>query len=200
MKTKIILDLCGGTGAWSEPYRENGYDVRIIDILTGCGDVRIFKKPNETIYGVLAAPPCTNLAGSGARWWQTKGEASLLENLSIVDACLRIIFATRPVFWALENPVGRLTQFLGKPIMYFEPFEFAGFANNPESQRCRKKTALWGRFNPPVKNPLLPIPPNKNGMPDRHYNGVGRPRGMPRWIWRSITPEGFARAFYEANK
>ena len=28
---KIILDLCGGTGSWSKPYKENGYDVRVID-------------------------------------------------------------------------------------------------------------------------------------------------------------------------
>jgi hypothetical protein len=29
---KIILDLCGGTGAWSRPYREAGYDVRNITL------------------------------------------------------------------------------------------------------------------------------------------------------------------------
>lgn len=28
---KIIFDLCGGTGSWSKPYKDNGYDVRIID-------------------------------------------------------------------------------------------------------------------------------------------------------------------------
>lgn len=27
---KIILDLCGGTGAWSKPYKLAGYDVRVI--------------------------------------------------------------------------------------------------------------------------------------------------------------------------
>ena len=43
---KIILDLCGGTGSWSKPYRDNGYDVRIIDPQEwleddyGTGDVR----------------------------------------------------------------------------------------------------------------------------------------------------------------
>ena len=26
---KIILDLCGGTGAWSKPYKDAGYDVRL---------------------------------------------------------------------------------------------------------------------------------------------------------------------------
>lgn len=31
-KSKIILDLCGGTGSWSAPYRENGYDVRVITL------------------------------------------------------------------------------------------------------------------------------------------------------------------------
>lgn len=29
---KIILDLCGGTGAWSQPYAEAGYDVRVITL------------------------------------------------------------------------------------------------------------------------------------------------------------------------
>jgi len=29
---KIILDLCGGTGSWSKPYRDNGYDVRVITL------------------------------------------------------------------------------------------------------------------------------------------------------------------------
>jgi hypothetical protein len=29
---RIILDLCGGTGSWSKPYQEAGYDVRIITL------------------------------------------------------------------------------------------------------------------------------------------------------------------------
>ena len=28
---KLILDLCGGTGSWSKPYKENGYNVQIVD-------------------------------------------------------------------------------------------------------------------------------------------------------------------------
>lgn len=34
-KNKIILDLCGGTGAWSKPYSDAGYDVRVL--------IRLFK-------------------------------------------------------------------------------------------------------------------------------------------------------------
>jgi hypothetical protein len=29
MGNKIILDLCGGTGSWSKPYVNTGYDVRL---------------------------------------------------------------------------------------------------------------------------------------------------------------------------
>lgn len=29
---KIILDLCGGTGSWSKPYRDAGYDVRVVTL------------------------------------------------------------------------------------------------------------------------------------------------------------------------
>lgn len=33
-KDKIILDLCGGTGSWSKPYKDAGYDVRVITLPT----------------------------------------------------------------------------------------------------------------------------------------------------------------------
>ena len=179
-KNKIILDLCGGTGAWSAPYKEAGYDVRIVDLPY---DVRFQELPKELIYGVLAAPPCTQFAGSGARWWKTKGDQPLMEGLSVVDACLRIILMTNPVFWALENPVGRLKNYLGKPVMYFNPCDFG----DPYT----KRTALWGRFNSPKKNPVKPTEGSKMHR---------LPPGPKRQELRSITPRGFAEAFYKANK
>ena len=94
----VILDLCGGTGAWSAPYKEAGYDVRVIDPRADSGDVRLFKFPKDKVWGILAAPPCTHLASSGARWFAAKGEGALLESLSIVDACLRIIQMTGPTW------------------------------------------------------------------------------------------------------
>jgi hypothetical protein len=138
--------------------------------------------PPKGVYGVLAAPPCTHLASSGARWWKQKGEMALLEALSVVDACLRIVLATTPVFWVLENPVGRLTHYLGKPMMYFDPCDFG----DPYT----KKTCLWGRFNEPVKSPVDPV------------EGSKMHRLSPsddRQELRSVTPPGFARAFFEAN-
>lgn len=179
---RIILDLCAGTGAWSQPYRESGYDVRRIDINEGV-DVRLFKFPKEQIYGILAAPPCTHLAGSGARWWKEKGEEPLLEALSIVDACLRIVVVTKPEFWALENPVGRLIHYLGKPKMYFNPCDYG--------DPWTKKTALWGEFNIPEKNKVKPIQGSKIHL---------IPPGPERAILRSITSQGFAKAFFESNR
>ena len=176
----IILDLCGGTGAWSAPYKEAGYEVIIVDLIQG-DDVRLFKPP-KNVYGILAAPPCTHLCGSGARWWKEKGDAALLDALSIVDACLRIIYMSNPVFWALENPVGRIVHYLGKPKMYFQPYEYG----DPYT----KKTCVWGDFNIPKKTP---VEPTEGGKICR------LPPSPDRSKLRSITPQGFARAFFDAN-
>lgn len=181
MKDRIILDLCGGTGAWSKPYSEAGYDVRLVTLPEH--DVRVYIPP-RSVYGVLAAPPCTHLSLSGARWWHKKGVVALREALYIVDSCYRIIAASGPTFWVLENPVGRLVHHLGKPKMYFHPWEYG----DPYT----KKTCLWGRFNIPERHPVEPIRPSclyQNTAP-----------GPKRGKLRSITPPGFARAFFESNR
>ena len=177
---RIILDLCGGTGAWSKPYAEKGYDVRNITLPDY--DVRTYKSP-KNVYGILAAPPCTHFAGSGARWWEGKGIEPLLRGLAIVDACMRIILISNPKFWVLENPVGRLVRYLGKPRMYFNPCDYG----NPWT----KKTALWGEFNIPKKNS---VPPSEGSKIHKF------PPSEERVKLRSITPSGFARAFFEANQ
>jgi len=179
-RDKIILDLCGGTGAWSKPYRDAGYDVRIID---GDLDVRLFRKLIRDVHGILAAPPCTHFAGSGARWWEEKGKNALLDGLSVVDACLRIVFISRPRFWCLENPVGRLNRYIGDPVMYFDPCDYG----DPYT----KKTVLWGNFNIPKKSPVKPTEGSKMHL---------YPPSKDRAALRSITPAGFAKAFFEANR
>ena len=180
---KIILDLCGGTGAWSKPYVEAGYDVRNITLPDY--DVRTYEPP-ENVYGILAAPPCTDFASSGARWWVEKdgNKALLIPNgLDIVIACLRIIEQCQPSFWAVENPIGRLVHYLGKPKLYFDPCDYG----DPYT----KRTCLWGVFNVPKKNPVKPL--GKNPI---HYMAPS----PNRQELRSITPDGFARAFFEVNK
>jgi len=184
----LILDLCSGTGAWSKPYADDGYLVIEIDIKNG-DDVRLMEFEDLDAEGILAAPPCTHLAGSGARWWNEKGESALLEALSIVDACLRVVVLSEPNWWCLENPVGRLSTYLGRPKMYFHPWEYAGWADDPASEAYTKKTCLWGNFEEPVRDPVKPT-----------HQKIWKMGPSPeRSILRSITPQGFARAFREAN-
>ena len=177
----MILDLCAGTGAWGKPYRENGYDVRNITLPNQ--DVRLFQVPREKVQGVLAAPPCTHLSSSGARWWKDKGENALLEALALVDACLRIIVACSPSWWALENPVGRLRHYLGPPKLIFNPCDYG--------DPWTKKTCLWGNFEMPEKNPIKP------SLGSRLHR---LPPSTDRGELRAVTPPRFAQAFFEANR
>jgi len=179
-RDKVILDLCGGTGAWSKPYKDAGYDAQIVTLPND--DIRLFEV-TERVYGILAAPPCTEFAVSGARWWSSKSNLDLLHGLSVLDACLRIIFISKPVFWCLENPVGRINKYIGPPLMYFNPCDYG----DPYT----KKTGLWGKFNKPViKNPVEPTEGSKMHL---------YPPSKNRAALRAITPPGFAKAFFEAN-
>ena len=66
-ESKVIYDLYDGSGEFSRPYLEAGYNVVRADIKRGI-DVRLLKHFKSEIYGILAGPPCTDLAGfrSGA--------------------------------------------------------------------------------------------------------------------------------------
>ena len=188
--TRTILSLCDFSGSWSQPYADAGYEVRQIDIKT-TGDLRLLKYDQlGEVHGILAAPPCTHFAASGARWWSDKGDDPLLEGLSVVDACLRIVTLTRPKWWVLENPVGRLRDYLGPPLHSFDPCDYG----DPYT----KRTQLWGQFTPPL--PLFvgedrSCEPTEGSKMHRLYGGKSeRTKTM-----RSMTPQGFARAFFLAN-
>lgn len=177
---RVILSLCDYSGSWAEPYKQAGYDVRLIDLKYG-QDVRLLGYPGD-IHGILAAPPCTVFASSGARWHRSQEDYT--EALSIVDACLRLVTICNPRFWALENPIGKLVRWLGKPTIYFQPCDYG----DPYT----KKTALWGRFNVPEKTPVEPTLGSK--MHTRYGGKSERTKTV-----RSMTPKGFARAFFKAN-
>lgn len=196
---KVILDLCGGTGAWSRPYsRLAKYTVIIIDpharhregnVYWDVQDFRnwiMSRNDNWDIYGILAAPPCTEFASSGARWWVSKPPDKLENAMEIVKACLDIIDKIKPDWWCLENPVGRLPRLfpnrLGKCVMTFQPWEYG----DPYT----KRTCLWGKFNRPEKNP---VEPKEGGKIWR------MPPSEDRAMKRSITPPSFSQAFFEAN-
>ena len=196
MNNKIILDLCGGTGAWSKPYRDAGYDVRVITLPEN--DVRFWiceqelREDIKNVYGILAAPPCTHFSLARTT---AKTPRDFTGAMEIVGACLHIIWNIRSdhklAFWALENPTAYLRQFLGKPYFTFQPYEFG--------DRYKKRTDLWGYFNEPKKNP---VELNEKEIRDSRVNTRPLPKikGLTIGDRRAITPQGFAKAFFEANK
>ncbi len=178
-RPQTILSLCDYSGVWSQPYLDDDYPVVRIDLRHG-HDVRLMELPDGPIHGIIAAPPCTVFAGSGARWPRT--DADMIEGLSVVDACCRIVLATRPTWWVLENPVGKLTRYLGPPTMTFQPHEYG----DPYT----KRTCLWGNFNAPTRTLVEATAGSK-----MHLLGPSPERAQ----MRSETPAGFAKAFFEAN-
>ena len=200
MGEKIIVDLCGGTGAWSKPYKESGYTV--LNVTHPKHDVMTWQAYKElpSVYGILAAPTCTmfSLARTTA-----KTPRDLEGGFELVNRCLEIIWFCRfnkgLKFWALENPVGYLRQILGKPPLTFDPADYGA--------NYTKKTDLWGYYNAPKKSPrkltdeekqrcainnrVLPKLPEDYILPDNFTAQAAR---------RSMTDEHFAKAFYKANK
>lgn len=186
---KIILDLCGGTGSWSKPYKDAGYDVRLITLPEH--DVRLWTGYKDlNVYGILAAPPCTEFSFAKHLHGKGKYTHDYLSGLSVVDACFRIINRCNPAWWVLENPKGYLRRWLGLPILEFDPYEYG--------DPYPKKTHLWGNFNIPERNPVkttvkkFSLLKSKDIAPE--YYGK-----LSRQVRRSITPPGFAKAFFEAN-
>ena len=198
----IVLDLCGGTGSWSKPYKDAGYDVRIITLPEY--DVRAYEPPND-VYGILAAPPCTEFSIAKAKW-----ERNEEAGFEVVNACLRIIEKCRPKFWALENPSGWLSKYLGKSQYHFQPWWFG--------DPWTKQTHLWGMFNAPVRRyyswidvpkiPQLYVRPNRqkpsiafcNKSAAQYIRVFDNYSFVSDAEFRAVTPPSFARAFFEVNR
>ena len=212
---KIILDLCGGTGAWSKPYKDAGYEVHVLTLPEWdvCrvelpkGGLLLVKSDNTAIvrrcvdvYGILAAPPCTEFSlakGSRPRDFNAA--------MKVVKACMNIIWHCRIYgnlkFWAMENPRGFLRKFMGKPAYTFEQWQFGA--------SIIKKTDIWGYFNEP--KPTVKICPenitvrfgkrsNSRDFSTPIVPDAYKHLNLTRSAARAITPAGFAEAFFRANK
>ena len=110
--------------------------------------------------------------------------------LELVHQVVRTVELFSPVFWALENPVGRLPTLapdLGRP-WYWQPCDFG----DPYT----KKTGLWGRFNNQLeRTPVEPIRACDAGSWLMQLGG----KSDATKAARSATPAGFANAFFAAN-
>ena len=125
---------------------------------------------------MIAHPPCTHLAVSGARWFKDKqaDQAEALEFVrTLMDAPVRRI--------AIENPVSIISSRIRKPDQIIQPWQFG----HGET----KATCLW------LKNLPKLIPTDV--VEGRHAKVHRMPPGPNRWKERSRTYPGIARAMAE---
>jgi len=194
-----VISLCDKTGVMVQPWAMAGYPCMCLDlqhsirqnkregnIIYRWADVRSltpYDLPDPLI--IFAAPPCTHLAGSGARDWQAKRVRLWIDALKLVDACWQLCH-WYSVPWMLENPVGRLSQVLGKASATFQPWQYG--------ELYQKRTCIWSG------NGFVMPPPTVTTKPTTCKQAIwAMPPSPERADRRSITPRGFARAVFEAN-
>lgn len=122
---------------------------------------------------MIAHPPCTHLAVSGARWFKDK----LPEQAEALEFVRRLLEAPIPKI-ALENPVSIISSRIRKPDQIIQPFMFG--------DPYQKATCLW------LKNLPKLIP--SNIVEGREQQCWKEPPGPDRWKKRSRTYQGIANA------
>ena len=122
---------------------------------------------------MVAHPPCTHLAVSGARWFKNK-QKEQAEALEFV----RILLDSKIDKIALENPISIISSRIKKPSQVIQPWQFG----HGET----KATCLW------LKN--LPLLKPTNVVEGREQRIHKMPPSKDRWKLRSATFQGIADA------
>lgn len=193
-----LLSLFDHSGNWSQPYADAGHTVIRVDLKEGFDVMNIDEDwlddlPRDGGTGLLAAPPCTDFAVSGAWTWKAKdADGRTAASKELVIKAGWIVGLWKPDFWAFENPVGRLNTLFPELRVhgpwYWQPWWYGdGYT---------KKTGLWGYFNKKLpENRVTPVKVCDQGSWVQKLGGKSeRTKEL-----RSATPKGFAKAFYEAN-
>lgn len=102
------------------------------------GDVTPLLKENWDL--IIAFPPCTHLAVSGAAWFKQKREDGRQQQG--IDFFMLFANADCPRI-AIENPVGIMSSVWRKPDQIIQPFEFG--------EPFSKKTCLWLKGLPALR-------------------------------------------------
>jgi hypothetical protein len=183
-----VLVACEYSGTVRDAFIKRGHDAISCDILPTDspgphyqGDVRDILNDGWDI--MIAHPPCTHLAVSGAAWFAEK-RADGRQQIGI-DFFMEMINADIPKI-CVENPVCIMSSVYRKPDQIIQPYMF-GHAES-------KKTCLW------LKNLSKLVPTNdvksewellpKNKRERLHY----LPPSEDRWKLRSKTFHGIAEA------
>lgn len=174
-----VLVACEYSGEVRRAFRELGHEAWSCDLLPADdgsphhyqGDVFDIIKAGWDL--MIAFPPCTHLAVSGARWFKDKQQ----EQAEALDFVQRLLDADIPKI-ALENPVSVISTRIRKPDQIIQPWQFG----HGET----KATCLW------LKGlPLLTPTDIVDGREQRVWKMSPGPN---RWKERSKTFTGIAKA------
>ena len=132
-----ILIACEFSGIVREAFAKRGHDAWSCDLLPSeipghhiQGDVRYFLADGWDM--MIAFPPCTHLANSGARWFKGKREDGRQQQA--IDFFMALVNAPIPKI-AVENPIGIMSRIYRKPDQIIQPFQFG--------HNVQKATCLW---------------------------------------------------------
>lgn len=93
---------------------------------------------------LVAHPPCTHLAASGAVWWPQKiADGRQQEAIEFFMALAECDIPMK----CIENPVGLMSTVWRKPDQIIQPWEYA----LDESEITMKTTCLWLEGLPPLR-------------------------------------------------
>lgn len=117
---------------------------------------------------IIAHPPCTDLAVSGARWFREK-QADFRQQKSCV-LFMQMMLANSPRI-AVENPIGIMSNCYRKPDQIIQPYQFG--------HPTKKATCLWLKGLQPLKptnivEPIIDEYVCKNGKIARFGHGIGQ--------------------------
>lgn len=176
-----VLVACEFSGVVREAFRARGHDAWSCDLLPTeddskyhiQGDVRATFRGTRRWDLMIAHPPCTHLAVSGARWFKGKR----VEQAEALDFVRMLLSAPVPLI-ALENPVSIISTKIRRPDQVVQPFHFG--------DPFRKTTCLW------LKG--LPLLLKTNDLGTGEQACWREPPHPDRWKRRSRTYPGFAAA------
>lgn len=178
-----VLVACEFSGIVREAFRARGHDAWSCDLLPSEVPGQHFRTDIRNVFWntgpydlMIAHPPCTHLAVSGARWFKDK----LTEQAEALDFVRLLLGAPIPRI-ALENPISIISSRIRKPDQIIQPWQFG----HGET----KATCLWLKNLPK----LTPTNVVEGRAPVVHYMSPG----PERWRERSRTYHGIAAAMAE---
>jgi hypothetical protein len=183
MRKLRVLIACEFSGTVRRAFRALGHDAWSCDLLPSEDGsiyhlmrdaVEVARLPDWDL--MIAHPPCTHLAVSGARWFKEK-KTEQEDALSFVRQLMLAPISHK----AIENPISIISSRICKPDQIIQPWQFG----HGET----KATCLW------LKN--LPKLTPTNIVDGRESRIHKMPPGPDRWKERSRTFEGIAQAMAE---